>query len=120
MTFDEDKLLGGAIRDDVRIMNVETPAMPTFDDILKDTRYLQGSPLMAEYLHGVADLNYTNDLAMFQYQPAFEGEREVDLHNNLTSLVTGKGAKHDHPLVARTILESFKHMPKLARLYGNA
>lgn len=112
--------MGGAIRADVRVMNTETPALPSFEDTLKETRYLQGSPLMAEYLHGVANLNYTNDMAMFQYQPTFEGESEVDLHNNLRSLVTGRGARHDHPLVARTIMESFKHMPKLVNLYGSA
>jgi len=75
-----------------------------------------GSPPMTEYLWGVADLNYKDEKPFYSYPPVWD--REQDVHRDLTTLVTGKGLKHDHPLVAKTIMESFKHMPKLARLYA--
>ena len=101
-------------------MDVETKPLPGFDDILKQAAMMQGSPQMTEYLHGVADLNFTNNIAMFQYEPAFQAESEVVLHRDLQSMVTGRGLKHDHPLVAKTVMESIKHFPKLQHLYANA
>ena len=77
---------------------------------------MQGSPPMTEYLWGVADLNYKDEKAFYSYPPVWDREHEV--HRDLTTLVTGKGLKHDHPLVGKTIMESFKHMPKLSRLYA--
>jgi hypothetical protein len=58
-----------------------------------------------------------NDIAFFQYNPAFEAESERELHGHLQQLVSGRGAKHDHPRVARSVLESLKHKPELVALY---
>ena len=116
---DAKKLLGGAIRGDVRKAPSATPAIPsTFDSVMQQAQMLKGSPAMTESLHGVVNLNFTNDLAMFQYEPAFQAESEVDLHRDLQKLTTGRGMRHDHPLVAKTIMESLKHLPKLQHLYA--
>jgi hypothetical protein len=68
-------------------------------------------------MQSVIDMSPQNDIAFFQYNAAFEAESEKQLHANLRQLVSGNGAKHDHPRVARTIYESFKHKPELASLY---
>ena len=114
------KLLGGAIRGDVRKMNVVVPEMPSIHKLLREVAYTQGSAPMTEYIHGAVDMNPRNLLAYYQYYPSFQGEREQDLHSTLMSLTKHGGASKHHHRVQKTIYESLKHHPKLASLYLNS
>ena len=112
--------MGGAIRDDVRKMNVDVPQMPSIHRLLREQHYIKGSPQMREFLYGAVDMVPRNMLAYFQYYPSVEGENEQGLHQNLKTLVSGHGAKQDHPRVRKAVYESLKHHPKLAHMYLNA
>ena len=113
--------MGGAIRDDVRKMEISTrPPTDTIQSILRNASFLEGNARLPEVLHGmVSDMNQKNMFAMYQYYPSYSPETEKHLHDNLKSLLSGHGAKKDHPIVAKTVAESFKHIPELARLYIN-
>ena len=112
--------MGGAIRDNVRKMNVETPALPSIHSILRPSHYIKGSPQMREYLYDTVDMVPRNMLAYFQYYPSVESENEQGLHQHLKTLVSGHGAKQDHPRVRKAVYESLKQHPKLAHLYLNS
>lgn len=113
-------MLGGAIKTDVHKMNVETPELPGIDKVLRQTQLLTASPIMYEYIHGLTDYIPRNQIGFYQYPRSYVGENEVDLHRNLKTLVTGKGASQDHHMVATAVHESLKHIPKLASLYLNS
>ena len=112
--------MGGAIQSNVQKMNVETPELPRIDKILRQTQMLTSSPQMYEYIHGLTDFIPRNQIGFYQYPRSYVGENEADLHRNLKTLVTGRGASKDHHLVATSVHESLKHIPKLASLYLNS
>ena len=108
--------LGGAIRD-VREIDVYTPALD-FKKILRERSYVSGPPPPKEYLHGIIDMIPRNQIGFHQFGPVYTSEEE--LHSSLMSVVSGRGAQHDHPTVQRTVYESLKHKPRLARAYMNS
>ena len=111
-----DKLVGGAISGKIRTMDVPIPNLPSINQILREARNYAVAPTPS-YMQTVIDMSPQNDIAFFQYSAAFEAESEQQLHKNLLELVSGHGAAHDHPRVARTVLESLKHKPEIASLY---
>ena len=112
----EDKL-GGAIRDDVRQVDVYTPKLD-FKRILRDAAYLSGPPRPKTYLHGVIDMIPRDQIAYYQYGPVYTGEEEF--HRSLIGAVSGRGASADHPTVQKAVYESLKHRPELLATYMNA
>lgn len=114
--------MGGAIRGDVRKINMATAPIPTIHQHLRQlVSYNQEvSAPMREMMFGAVNLNQTTQIGYTQFHPSYEGEREYDFHKNLKSLVRGGGASSDHPRVQRSVLESLKHMPRLAHVYLNA
>ena len=112
----EDKL-GGAIRDDVRQVDVYTPKLD-FKRVLRDAAYLSGPPRPKTYLHGVIDMIPRNQIGYHQYGPVYTGEEE--LHRSLIGAVSGRGASGDHPTVQKAVYESMKHRPALLANYMNA
>ena len=109
--------LGGAIRDDVRQVDVYTPKLD-FKRILRDAAYLSGPPRPKTYLHGVIDMIPRNQIGYHQYGPVYTGEEE--LHRSLIGAVSGRGASGDHPTVQKAVYESLKHRPELLANYMNA
>ena len=97
-----DKLIGGAISGKVRTLDTPVPKLPTINQILREARNYDVAP-PPSYMQSVIDMSPQNEIAYFQYSAAFESESEHALHSNLRQLVTGKGAAHDHPRVARTV-----------------
>ena len=112
----EDKL-GGAIRDDVRQVDVYTPKLD-FKRILRDAAKLSGPPRPKSYLHGVIDMIPRNQIGYHQYGPIYTGEEE--LHRSLIGAVSGRGASGDHATVQKAVYESLKHRPELLANYMNA
>ena len=108
--------MGGAISGKMRTMDVPIPQQPSINQILREARNYAVAPT-PEYMQSVIDMSPQNNIAFFQYSGAFEAESEHQLHKNLRELVSGHGAAHDHPRVARTVLESLKHKPDIAALY---
>ena len=106
--------LGGAIKQDVRKMDLYTPAMD-FKTILRDRAMLKGEPRPQQYLHGVIDFIPRNQIGFHQYGPEHVSENE--LHHSLLKVVSGGGAKEDHPTVVQTVYETLKHIPELAHAY---
>ena len=96
------------------------PTRITADDVLKYRSVTTRDASSARHEWAALDLNPIDGRAFYQFNSARQAESEDELHKNLSKLTTGHGARHDHPLVAKTIMESFKHMPKLQRLYANA
>ena len=113
-------MLGGAIRSDVRQMNLDVPQIPSINQVLREASFVQSSPQMSEYIHGVVDMIPRNLIGYYQYYPSFQGERETDLHQHLVSLTKEGGASKHHHRVQKTVYESLKHHPKLATMYLNS
>jgi len=111
-----EDLVGGAISGKMRKADLSVPKLPSINQILREARNYAVPPT-PEYMQSVIDMSPKNDIGFYQYNAVFEAESERELHNNLKQLVSGNGAKHDHPRVARSIYESFKHKPSLADLY---
>ena len=112
-----EKLVGGAISGKMRTKDAPVNPTPrTINQILREAQNYAVAPT-PKFMQTVIDMSPQNDIAYFQYNAAYEAESERELHSNLRQLVSGKGAKHDHPRVARTIYESFKHKPAIAALY---
>ena len=109
--------LGGAIRDNVRQVDVYTPKLD-FKRILRDAAYVSGPPRPKTYLHGVIDMIPRNQIGFHQYGPVYTGEEE--LHKSLIGAVSGRGASGDHPTVQKAVYESLKHRPELLATYMNA
>ena len=109
--------LGGAIRDDVRQVDVYTPKLD-FKRVLRDAAYLSGPPRPKTYLHGVIDMIPRNQIGYHQYGPVYTSEEE--LHRSLLGAVSGRGASDDHPTVQKAVYESLKHRPELLATYMNA
>ena len=109
--------LGGAIRGDVRQMDVYTPALD-YKRILRDAAYTPGAPRPKEYLHGIIDMIPRNQIGFHQYGPVYTGEEEF--HRSLIGAVSGRGASADHPTVQKAVYESLKHRPELLANYMNA
>ena len=108
---------GGAIRDDVRQIDVYTPK-PDFKQILRDAAYVSGPTRPKTYVHGVIDMIPRNQIGYHQYGPVYTGEEE--LHRSLIGAVSGRGASGDHPTVQKAVYESLKHRPELLAHYMNA
>ena len=109
--------LGGAIRDDVRKVDVYTPGFD-YKQILRDAALVSGPPRPKEYLHGIIDFIPRNQIGHHQYGPVYTGEE--DFHNSLINSVTGDGASVDHPTVQRAVYESLKHLPGVLSHYMHA
>jgi len=98
----------------------ETPHedMPSaVDTILKQAVFFTPTPRIEEFVHGVTDMIPTSQMGWDVYSNLYHSRDEEPLHAALLSKVTGKGAKHDHPRVARAVYESLKHHPELAHTY---
>ena len=115
-----EQLLGGAILPGkVSFMDIEPKGKISLDKILKDAAMLSPAPFMPSLIHGIVDMIPRNMIAWNQMTSTYHATSEEELHNSLTKLTSGRGAKYDHPRVARTIFESFKHSPELTKLYHN-
>ena len=75
------------------------------------------TPRLQEFVHGLTDMIPTNQPAWDTYNSLYYRRPEDRLHKVLTDKVTGRGAKHDDPRVARSVFESLKHIPHLAHTY---
>lgn len=100
--------------------DVEPRGDLTVDRILKDAAILGPAPRIPELIHGVVDMIPTNKIGWNQMTSTYHSNNEDELHQSLVKLTTGRGARYDHPRVARAIFESFKHYPELTDLYHSA
>ena len=87
------------------------------DRILKEAVFLTPTPRLQEFVGGVTDMIRTSQMAWDVYTPLYHGRDERPLHNALHKKVTGRGARHDPPRVARAVYESLKFNPELAHTY---
>ena len=87
------------------------------DKILKDAVFFTPTPRLQEFIGGVTDMNPTSQMAWDVYTPLYHGRHEQPLHNALKNKVTGRGARYDHPRVARAVYETLKYHPELAHAY---
>ena len=109
-------ILGGSINDDVRKMDLYTPALD-HKTILRQAAFVQGQPPKS-FLAETIDFIPRNHIGFYQYHPVYTSEEA--LHNSLIQSVTGHGARRDHPVVQRSVYESLKHEPKLLQAYLHA
>ena len=87
------------------------------DKILKEAVFLTPTPRLQEFVGGVTDMIPSSQMAWDVYTPLYHGREEAPLHKALQKRVSGRGARHDHPRVARAVFESLKYHPELANLY---
>ena len=87
------------------------------DRILKEAVFLTPTPRLQEFVGGVTDMNPTSQMAWDVYTPLYHGRDERPLHQALHKQVSGRGARHDPPRVARAVYESLKFHPELAQTY---
>ena len=115
-------MLGGAIEKTVRFKDIESraPKFDSIDQIMKEQAYLKGPPQMKEFMHGVADYRFSNNIAFWQYEQEWKKHPEERLHNSAMKLLSGKGAKGDHPRIQKLVHETIGHIPELLNLYSSA
>ena len=101
-------------------MDIEPRGAVTIDKILKDAALLGPAPYLPSLVHGIVDMIPRNQIGWNQMTSTYHATTEQQLHDSLVKLTTGRGAKYDHPRVARAVFESFKHHPELTTLYHNA
>ena len=87
---------------------------------MRQQAYLSGPPRMPEFMHGVTDYRFSNNIGFWQYQQEYQAHPEEKLHKSAMKLLSGRGAKGDHPRVQRLVHESLSHMPELMDLYSRA
>ena len=85
---------------------------------------LQGLPMMSaaapdvvHFVHGITDFIPRNIQGGDPFYWRYIARSEDELHNHLTKQTTGKGFKHDPPLVGKAISNSLSKFPELSRLY---
>lgn len=123
MTFakDEEKeLLGGAIKpNEVKIEEIQSTPMPlsAVDTVLKEAVFMTAVPRMQDFVHGLTDMIPKSMPAWDTYHALYYRRPEEALHRALSEKVSGRGAKHDDPRVARAVFESLKSIPHLAHTY---
>ena len=122
MTFEEEadkELLGGAIRpNEVKIEEIKSTPIPSqIDAVLKEAVFMTPTPRLQEFVHGLTDMIPTSQPAWDTYHALYYRRPEEALHKVLLEKVSGRGAKHDEPRIARATFESLKHIPHLAHTY---
>ena len=115
--YDKDLKLGGAVRSDVRQLDLYTPA-PDTKRVLWDAAKLSGPPRPPAQVHGVVDMISRNQLGWHTFGPLHTSEAEF--HTSLMESVSGRGASGDHPTVQKAVAESLKHHPRILTHYMNA
>lgn len=115
--YEKGPKLGGAIRSDVRKLDLYTPP-PDYKRVLWDAAKLSGPPRPPAQVHGVVDMIARNQLGWHTYGPLYTSESEF--HDSLKKSVSGRGASEDHPTVQKAVAESLKHHPQLLQHYMRA
>ena len=111
--------LGGAILNDVKIQETLT-AIPktTYDDVKLPTHFKPRSSIQyASYMVSTLDMVPRSEKAFLQFEPAMQAHPEESVLKSILSSTNGKGIHHDHPRVARAVVESLKDHPELLNLY---
>jgi hypothetical protein len=108
--------VGGAIKG-VRKIKTET-ITPDYSTILKHAGIVEYSRPPSDFLKSKApDMIPKNQYAYFQHTALYHREPELDYHKTLVRSVSGHGAKKDHPIVQKGVIESLKHKPVLLQMY---
>ena len=118
-----EKLLGGAIDPKrVRFKDIESRAPETdnMDKIMREQAFLSGPPRMQEFMHGVTDYRPQNNIGFWQFDNEWKKNSEQALHQSAMTLLSGQGAKSDHPRIQKLVHETLGHMPELLHLYSRA
>ena len=118
-----EELLGGAIDPKrVRFKDIESRAPETdnMDKIMREQAFLSGPPRMQEFMHGVTDYRPLNNIGYWQYDHEWKKHSEQALHKSAMKLLSGDGAKGDHPRIQKLVHETLGHMPELLHLYSRA
>ena len=115
-------MLGGAIEKTVRFKDIQSraPYTDTIDKIMKEQAYLKGPPVMKEFMHGVADNRLSNNVAFWQYDQEWKKHSEERLHSSAMKLLSGRGAKGDHPRIQKLVHETLGHLPEVLHMYTSA
>ena len=121
----EDLNLGDAVGEDntggailsAKLESSET-VRPVYDDV-KLPAYTQPSSSIqyASFMSSALDMIPTTKLPFFQYEPEMQATNEKMVLQSILKGVTGKGAFHDHPMVARAVVETLKENSELLHLY---
>lgn len=85
---------------------------------MREAAYISGGPALEAFIHGVVDFRPRNVVGFNQYAHFYEKHPEEYLHNSVLQLVSGSGARKDHPRIQRLFHESFKHVPEIMDLYN--
>lgn len=116
----EDKpLLGGAISpSNTKIVELKRPHLPSeVDKVLQQSVYMTATPRLQEFVHGLVSMVPTSQLAFDSYEHLYHARPEKTLHDSMHKQLSGKGARHDAPRIARAMYESLKFAPELANAY---
>ena len=58
-----------------------------------------------------------NHISFDQMEPSLQAVSEKEVHSALMDGVTGRGARFDHPVVARSVIESLASAPSVLHAY---
>ena len=111
--------MGGAILPNKVIIKEAKPGeLPSVvDQILKEAVFMTSTPILQEFVAGVTDMIPNSQPAYDTYTAFFHRRDETELHDSLKKDVTGRGARHDKPRVAKAVFETLKYHPELAHSY---
>ena len=117
-----ESLLGGAIETkQVRFKDVQPRGPPPiYENAMREAAYISGGPAVQSFMYGVVDYRPRNEIGFNQYAHHYEKHPEEYLHNSVLQLVSGHGARKDHPRIQRLFHESFKQYPEIMDLYSQA
>ena len=87
------------------------------EQIMKTQEYVQ-APRVNQYLQTVVDFIPRNNMAFYQFDHAFSEQSESHLHKSVLKLLSGHGAKKDHPRVQELMHHSLLPYPDLLHLYN--
>ena len=88
------------------------------DQVLSGIQLMDApAPMVTEFVHGLVDFIPRNIIGGDQFSWKYHAREEKELHEHLVKETKGKGFKHDDPVVAKVIYDSFEMYPLLQDLY---
>ena len=112
--------MGGAIDpSSVKVVEVQDEDPRIFvNQVLSGLPMLSASAAeVVPFIHGITDFILRNETGGDSFFWHYVARSEDELHTHLKKQTTGKGFKHDHPLIGKSISDSLRSYPKLQKLY---
>ena len=119
---DFDNLTGGAVLSKhIRTIEAETKR-PYYEDlgVIKESFMSYAPRATNPFLVTAIDalsLIPANHISFDQMEPSLQAVSEKEVHKALMDGVTGKGARFDHPVIARSVIESLASAPAVLHAY---